>query len=292
MFSIITPTYNRAHSLPRVYQSLIQQTFKDFEWIIVDDGSSDNTSQLVNDWINNTVDFKITYHKLQINKGKSNAVNVAIDLCNEDYIIIADSDDSFVPYTLSDLNRLWSEHQDKKIGAIWTLTKNEKGAIIGDHFPQDKWQVDFKKRVLEHNIDGEKWHCWKTSVLKANKMILSSECHIGESHTWNKINRSFDFLCVNIAHRIYFYSEDGLIATKSSKEKRAKVYYNSSIIELKDTSVFDIIRYKFYRYYAFQYIKSNAILKRSTNELSRLKKTTCFVLFLSTLPVKLFKKLS
>ena len=139
--------------------------------------------------------------------------------------------------------------------------------------------------------EGEKWHCWRTYVLKANKMILSDECHIGESHTWNKINRTFDFLCVNKAHRIYFYSEDGLIATKSSKEKLAKVYYNSSLIELKDTSIAHIIKYKFYRFYAFQYIKSNSILKRNTKHLSKLKKAICFILFLSMLPLKTIKKL-
>ena len=123
-------------------------------------------------------------------------------------------------------------------------------------------------------------------------MIMSDECHIGESHTWNKINKAFDFLCVNRAHRIYFYSEDGLIATKSSKEKLAKVYYNSALIELKDTSITDIIYHKFYRFYAFQYVKSNMYLKRNTKQLSKLKKAVCFVLFLLTLPSKSIKKLS
>ncbi|MGG5486070.1 glycosyltransferase family 2 protein [Gaetbulibacter sp. PBL-D1] len=289
MFNIITPTYNRAHTLPRVYKSLIQQTSKTFEWIIVDDGSTDNTYQLISEWIKNTTEFKITYHKLNINKGKSNAVNVAIDLCKEKYTIIADSDDTFIPETISDLKDIWTNNTDNSIGAIWTLTKDESGQIIGDKFPEDYWKVDFKTRVLKHNIEGEKWHCWKTSVLKSNKMILSDECHIGESHTWNHINRSFDFLCINIAHRIYFHSNDGLIATKTSKERKAKVYYNSALIELENVSLNDIIKYKFYRFYAFQYIKSNLYLKRRTNRLSFVKKLTCFVIFMLNIPLKLVR---
>ncbi|MCD2258913.1 glycosyltransferase family 2 protein [Psychroserpens luteolus] len=292
MFSIITPTYNRAHTLNRVYDSLKNQDFKDFYWIIIDDCSTDNTQELVHQWMSSG-DINITYHKLNKNQGKSAAVNFGLEYCNQPYTIIADSDDSFSENTLSDLKQLWESisGNENKVASIWTLTKNENGTIVGDKFPQDYWQVNFKERVLNHHIDGEKWACWRTSILSKQKMYTSDKCHIQESHTWNTINKNFDFLCVNIAHRCYFSSEDGLIASKKSKKDLAMVYYYGGYYGLKDVSVSEILKHKYYRNLAFDYFKSRVLFSDKNLKLDSLKSIASGFIFLTRLPKRIVKKL-
>lgn len=90
--TIFTATYNRAYILPNLYHSLLKQNNFDFEWLIIDDGSTDNTENLVKDWSEKTTQFTIKYHKTE-NGGKPRAINKAIELVQSPYIIIVDSDD-------------------------------------------------------------------------------------------------------------------------------------------------------------------------------------------------------
>jgi glycosyltransferase involved in cell wall biosynthesis len=294
MFNIITPTYNREHTLDRVYNSLLDQTYKEFVWIIVDDCSVDNTELLVEKWI---AESKITiiYNKLVSNKGKGHAVNYGLDFCKLPYTIIADSDDSFVSNTLSDLYELWSiinkTSISKSIASIWTLTVNEKNQIVGDKFPKDLWQVDFYERVIKNNIDGEKWACWRTEILANTKMYAQEACYIEESQTWNKINKAHDFLCVNLAHRCYYDSPDGIIASKKTRLTLAKMKYYNSYYGLKDVTTKELISYKFYWNLAFDYISGMLFFTDKTIKLSTNKFVASLVIFLLMSPKRLISKL-
>src|SRR5437762_2817315 len=95
IFTVFTPTYNRAGTLPRVYESLKAQTFRDFEWIIVDDGSADSTQELVQSWIGD-LDFPIRYFRQQ-NQGKHVAVNLGVKEARGEFFLNLDSDDACVP---------------------------------------------------------------------------------------------------------------------------------------------------------------------------------------------------
>lgn len=90
--TIFTPTYNRAHTLQRLYKSLQDQTCKDFEWLVIDDGSTDGTSSLFEQWIQDNNNFLIQYEKIQ-NGGKLRALNKGIKQAKGDYFLILDSDD-------------------------------------------------------------------------------------------------------------------------------------------------------------------------------------------------------
>ncbi len=92
LITIFTPTYNRAYTLPRLYQSLKEQSCKCFEWLIIDDGSKDNTYELIQKWINETKDFQIRYYKTS-NGGKQRAINKGVHLAQYSYFFIVDSDD-------------------------------------------------------------------------------------------------------------------------------------------------------------------------------------------------------
>ena len=90
-FTVFTPTYNRAYILPKLYQSLREQTCKDFEWMIVDDGSTDDTGKLVAQWEDQNNGFDIHYYKIQ-NGGKPRAINFGITKANGDFFFMVDSD--------------------------------------------------------------------------------------------------------------------------------------------------------------------------------------------------------
>lgn len=96
MITVFTPTYNRAHTLTRLYKSLRTQSCTDFEWLVIDDGSKDATEQLFDLWIQEENPFPIRYHKIE-NGGKNRAINKALPLAKGDYFFILDSDDLLMP---------------------------------------------------------------------------------------------------------------------------------------------------------------------------------------------------
>lgn len=297
MFSIITPTFNRQHTLHRVYDSLHKQTCRDFHWIIVDDASEDDTEQLVKTWKDeNKID--IQYFKLPENKGKPNALNYGLRYCREPITVIADSDDSFEASSLQDIKQIW-KNLDKttdgnKICTIWTLVKDEKNQIVGDKFPKDFWQVDYKERILNRQspVSGEKWHSWRTEILQEYGFFHNDNTkYIGESATWAKINKKYDFLCVNMVHRIYWHSDDGYMQQQKSRLKASKINYYTSYYQLKFVSFTDIIKYKYYRNLAFEYIKSGYFYTDKSERLNALKRVASTIAFLTVLPKRIFARI-
>lgn len=295
MFSIITPTYNRNRELSRVYNSLKCQNFKKFEWIVIDDGSTDETKQTILDWQKENL-FKIIYYQQPFNQGKSQAVNTGLEICNFPYTIIADSDDSFSDKTLYELAIIWeninSTENSKNVASVWTLVEDEKGNLVGEKFPKNFWQVGFQERVLEKNqiLLGEKWHSWRTKVLKKQKMFVNSKSFISESATWNKINMEYDFLCINVIHRKYFHSIDGLIHSSKSNITIQKKNFYTSFYHLKNAKYSDIIFYRHYHGIAFNFIKSKIFYNDSVFKLTLEQSISTWLAFFWTLPTRGIKK--
>lgn len=102
MITVFTPTYNRAHTLPRLYESLRKQTCADFEWLVIDDGSQDATEQLFDQWLQEENAFPIRYFKVE-NGGKDRAINKAIKIARGEYFFIVDSDDLLRPSAIQTL---------------------------------------------------------------------------------------------------------------------------------------------------------------------------------------------
>jgi glycosyltransferase involved in cell wall biosynthesis len=277
-----------------VYDSLLNQTFKDFIWIIVDDASQDTTKEVVNGWIKEGL-INIQYIPLDENHGKPNAVNHGLDFCETRYTIIADSDDTFVSNTLEDLLSLWKvvHLTSEKICAIWSLVRDEEGNIKGDYFPKDLWQVNFEDRILnvDKKLQGDKWHCWKTEILKAQKLYSNPNCHIQESLTWNDINKTYDYLCVNTTFLTAFYTEGSLITAKKSRKELAHTYYYGSYYGLINVATGTILSNKYYRYLAFEYIKSKLYFSDKNLKLSTSKWLVCILIFVAQIPKRIFKQI-
>lgn len=136
LFTVFTPTYNRAHTLPRLYQSLCAQRVRNFEWLIIDDGSTDGTEDLVNGWQREEQTFPIRYVK-KANGGKPRAINDGVQIAQGRYIHLMDSDDYMTPDAMEKLTRWVAEiDQDDRFIGVGGACGYENGAYIKGVPPQ------------------------------------------------------------------------------------------------------------------------------------------------------------
>lgn len=207
LFSVFTPVYNRKSTIHRVWESLLSQTYRNFEWIVVDDGSTDGVYELLEEY-KSKADFKVVLLK-QENKGKHSAWNRAVELAKGELFLPADSDDSFVPTTLERFIYHWTvsitDENRHKFSGINVLCKDpETGKIVGNSFPENLLVSNNLDLFYRHKVRGEKWGCIRTDVLRErpNKEVKGS--YLSESWIWFYIARKYSVLCVNEALRNYY----------------------------------------------------------------------------------------
>lgn len=219
VFTVFTATYNRAHTLHRVYESLKAQTYLDFEWLIVDDGSTDDTRQLVEQW-QQEAEFPIRYI-YQENSGKHIAFNRGVREANGELFLNFDSDDSCVNEALERFKYHWDKIQiDQKgnFSAVTCLCKYENGKIVGDRFPSNYTDSDPLEMSYRFKIKGEKWGFHRTNVLRQFPFPkISDQRVVPENVVWYQIARKYKMRLVNEPLRIYFEGADQLTKTGSAK---------------------------------------------------------------------------
>ncbi|GEQ99004.1 hypothetical protein JCM17844_26410 [Iodidimonas gelatinilytica] len=163
-FTIFTPTYNRKNLIYNVYESLLAQSYKNFEWIIIDDGSTDGTDEYVQRLIKEDKIY-IKYH-LKKNGGPHTAHNKALDLAQGDLFLRFDSDDRCVPETLATFLKYWDElspEEKQEFSGISCLCMDRDGNIVGDRYPENKFIATISDLK---NFKGEKWGFHRTDVLR------------------------------------------------------------------------------------------------------------------------------
>lgn len=213
VFTVFTPTYNRAHLLQRVYESLKQQTFRDFEWIVVDDGSADNTPELIAQW-EKEADFPIRYIR-QPNNGKHVAINRGVSEARGFLFVIIDSDDWFVPNALERLFYHWQiipEAEKSSFAGVAGLFSYPDGQVVGDVFPQPVWISNMMDRWAKWRIRGDKMECFRTDVLKAHPFPENVGKFVPEGVVWNEIGYKYKTLYFNEVIACKEYQPDGLSA--------------------------------------------------------------------------------
>lgn len=141
-FSVVLPTYNRAHLLPRAIQSVLDQTYEDFELIVVDDASTDQTREVVASFH----DERIVYIRLEVNSGVSIARNTAIAQARGEYISLLDDDDEYLPNFLAETHRAL-EPAPATVGFAWGGVRWVRDTSVGEVVINDKlWQPQFEDR--------------------------------------------------------------------------------------------------------------------------------------------------
>ena len=224
LFTVFTPTFNRAHTLERVYKSLVAQTFKDFEWLVVDDGSTDGTQDLIKGW-QQAADFPIVYLQ-QPNYGKHIAFNRGVSSARGSLFLPIDSDDAFLEHSLKTMLHWWElipQNEREKFTGIVTLCQFEDGQICGDKFPAHPLDTNALELRYKYKKRGETWGFHRTEVLKQYPFPDDvSVRFIPENIVWDEIAKSYQIRCINEPLRV-FYQDSGNQITKANPKKKARV---------------------------------------------------------------------
>lgn len=236
LITVFTPTYNRANLLPRLYESLCKQTFHDFEWLIVDDGSSDGTNAIVEMFKN---DGKIRIRYIwQENSGKYRAINKGVTEAQGELFFIADSDDMLMENSLSEVADIWDTVKDNsEFGGVCGLDQLFNGEIIGGGLPQDIIDCTPLEIVYKYKIHGDKKEVFRTSAFSEFPFPeVSGEKFCSESLVWNRFSTKYKLRYFNKPIYKVEYQSHGLTASS------IHIRMNSPILTLMTYS--EMLTYK------------------------------------------------
>lgn len=235
-FSICIPAYNRAHTISRTLDSLVKQTFKDFEVIVVDDGSIDDTERVVSKY-NGIIDLK--YIKKE-NGGKHTALNKGIDYASGTFFMILDSDDWLVDDALELFHSMCEKiiDNEKYSGVLCRCINTATGKIIGDDIPKEYESlsyVDMHFILRVKGIDlGDCCECNKTSLIKKYRFPEEPGMKfVPEAWLFDQIGINYLLLTTNEGAEIREYLEGGITLDNQFKIKnnRGFLYHYVSRIE-------------------------------------------------------------
>lgn len=218
--TVFTPTYNRASTLQRVFDSLCNQTFLDFEWIIVDDGSTDKTETIVKDIKRKPHNFNIRYY-YQTNQGKHVATNFAVKKADGEFFVTIDSDDACKPEAFEVLLKTWENIEKKenyKGVSCRCCTIENPEELIGTPFKVGNTDyydsTDNEIRIVDR-IKGELWGMTRTSIMRDIPYPEIENLHFfPESVYWGGVGEKYLTRYINIPLRYYFYDEKDNVTKK------------------------------------------------------------------------------
>lgn len=212
--TVCTPTYNRAHLLNKLYTSLKKQNYNSFQWIIVDDGSTDNTDEIVNEFIKeNNINIRFIKKK---NGGKHTALNIGIDNAEGELFWIVDSDDYIIDDALKYIWNKWCELKDKKdFAGLSALKGYENKKVIGTTVNEEYIDTDVLTYRYKYRVLGDKSEVYRTDILKKYKFPeYREEKFLTEAVVWNRIaNDGYKIRWFNKVIYICEYLEGGLTNT-------------------------------------------------------------------------------
>lgn len=206
--TIFTPAYNRAHTLGRTYESLCRQTCKDFEWLIVDDGSTDNTKELVDAWIGeNKIPIRYIY---QENQGMHGAHNTAFRNIETELNVCIDSDDWMPENAVQSVITHWDKYRTSDYAGIVGLDVSTDGKIIGSSFP-DSLHESTLHDYYRNGGKGDKKVVLSTTIAKRYPEYprFEGERYFSLGYKFHLIDQDFKFLFLNTPLVVVDYQQDG-----------------------------------------------------------------------------------
>lgn len=224
-FTVFTPVYNAQYTIERTHDSLVNQTFKDFEWLIINDGSSDDSHAVIEKIIK-TSPLNINYVNNTVNKHKMACFMQAIDLAEGEFFLTFDADDECYENSLETFDAEYNsipEERKKDIIAVTVHCIDQNGRKIGSEFPDDPYySTPFVLHAVD-NVKGEKWGFTKTDALRGldytDDFVSNGFMSLGM--VWNILaENAGETKFVNTILRVYHVGVENSISS-SSKEKRA-----------------------------------------------------------------------
>lgn len=215
LFTVFTPTFNRAHTLGRVYESLRRQSFHDFEWVIIDDGSTDGTRALVESWTHATP-FPLRY-EFQPNQGKNVAFNHGIRIAHGELFVPLDSDDELVPNALITLRMAWLScppgERDRYSG-VTGLCLDVQNNVVGTVYPRSPLDSTSLETRLRFKVRGEKSGFIRTAVLREYPFPeFPGMRYSPEAIVWARIGQKYLTRFINDPIRIYHQNTGNQVTT-------------------------------------------------------------------------------
>lgn len=224
ILTIFTPAYNRAHTLPRTYESLCRQNCKDFIWLIVDDGSQDHTPQLVEQWRKQDNGFEIRYIYKQ-NGGMHTAHNTAYEHIDTELNTCIDSDDKLAPGAVEKILKKWEQVRGCGYAGMIGLDADFDGNIIGKGFPPGMTETSVIGYYAAGG-SGDKKLVYRTDVIRKYPPypVFPGEKYVALSYKYRLIDQTYkmavldDVLCnveyqpdgsSNTMWRQYFHNPKG-----------------------------------------------------------------------------------
>ncbi len=284
-FTIFTPTYNRKEFLTKLYGSLKKQTYKDFEWIVVDDGSSDGTKEIVQNFIDEKkLDIKYYYKE---NGGKQRAYNYGAEKACGELFICLDSDDEYVADGLEIIEKYWKKYeQNEEIAGMGYLSVYPNEKVIGTEFPENEMIATQFDIYNKYKVKGDKGLMFRTSVIKKYPFpVFYEEKFITEAIVYNRISEKYKMLYVNEKIEIKEYQEDGLTSGYNDlllrNPKGQALYHNEKnrhYMNFREKLLNNAVYYKFCRIAGYSFLK---MWKESISKM----------FFLMALPIGIYMKM-
>ncbi len=206
--TVFTPAYNRAHTLGRTYQSLCRQTCKDFCWLIIDDGSTDNTRQMVDEWIEEgRIPIQYIYQK---NQGMHGAHNTAYRNIATALNTCIDSDDYMPDDGVEKILACWQKYGNNSVAGIIGLDVTEEGRVIGTSFPETM-KTTTLHGFYQAGGKGDKKLVYRTDVIKhyPEYPIFEGERYVGLAYKYMLIDQDYELITLNEPLVVVEYQPDG-----------------------------------------------------------------------------------
>ncbi|NGM17170.1 glycosyltransferase [Eggerthellaceae bacterium zg-893] len=235
---VFTPTYNRAYCLDQLFHSLERQTNKDFYWLIVDDGSTDDTESLVERFQKKET-LHIEYIKKE-NGGKQRAHNTGVAACTSELFFCVDSDDFLVDDAIESILNLWDSIKgNDKIGGIVGLDGPDKDTPLKNGMPKNVKETTFWKLYNKQHHKGDVALIYRTDILRQYPFyVYDDEKFISECYMYHQVDQHYSLGVLDKVLIVCEYREDGYtkhIRKVTRENPKGYILLKRNCIEHSDT---------------------------------------------------------
>lgn len=240
--TVFTPAYNRADLLPNLYESLLRQNSRDFQWLVIDDGSTDNTREVVLEWIQEgKIDIQYVYKE---NGGLHTGYNKAIECMETELSICIDSDDYLTDDCIETVLKFWDENKSADIAGVIGLDIRPDGSVIGGYLPDTEtvdplWLTELDRGDRKYVIRND---CYREVYPMP---VFKGEKNFNPHYLVLKMCRNYRFLVFNKPLCVVNYQPDGMSANifrQYLNSPRSFAQIRMIIMENPNTSILYLLK--------------------------------------------------
>ena len=232
--TVFTPTFNRRYCLDRCYESLKRQTCSDFIWLIIDDGSTDDTKELVERWVEEQK-IEIRYY-FQQNQGMHGAHNTAYQMIDTELNLCIDSDDFMPDTAIEKILTFWEKHGNDQVSGLIGLDADADGQVIGTRLPEDVSRSTLFELHSKHGVTGDKKLVYRSELTRHFPYpLFAGENYVGLAYKYYKLDQEYELLLLNEILCTVEYMEDGSsrnMLKQYRRNPRGFAFYRRELMKL------------------------------------------------------------